>query len=69
MKTIFVFGAGASAASAGILFPLGKELVWTYYQDCCDFRETNGDGQIAAEDIARTQELYADLLKFLESMI
>jgi len=32
MKQIYVFGAGASAASAGT--PLGRELVWNYHLDC-----------------------------------
>ena len=32
MKHVYIFGAGASAASAGT--PLGRDLVWTYPIDC-----------------------------------
>ena len=32
MKHVYVFGAGASAASAKT--PLGKDLVWNYLLDC-----------------------------------
>lgn len=33
MNEMFIFGAGASKDSADT--PLGMELVWQYYQDCC----------------------------------
>lgn len=49
MKHVYVFGAGASAASSNT--PLGRDLAWNYHQDCGlmvpinngvpDFREEN----------------------------
>lgn len=33
VRIVYVLGAGASRALVGT--PLGLDLVWTYYQDCC----------------------------------
>lgn len=41
MKEIFVLGAGASHASAGT--PLGKDLVWRYYQECSGIDDSEKD--------------------------
>lgn len=58
MKEIFVFGAGASKASAGT--PLGNELVWTYHQDCCEFLSViNGVPDNSEENI-----IFSNLRKF-----
>lgn len=61
MKEVFVFGAGASNDSAKA--PLGKDLVWTYYQDCFTFPEIKADGKpdLTEEDIS-----FANLSIFFE---
>lgn len=67
MKEVFIFGAGASHASAGIPFPLGKELVWTYFQHCRDFSEVDGNGQVTSDDMEKILKQFGDLQKFLKS--
>ncbi len=42
MKEVFVFGAGASYASADI--PLGERLGWEYYFTCFDMHEISVNG-------------------------
>jgi len=65
MKEIFVFGAGASNASSNpplTYAPLGKELVWNYYNDCSDLiPEKGGIPDLREEDIR-----FADYRKFIE---
>jgi hypothetical protein len=51
MKEIYIFGAGASHASAGT--PLGKDLVWNYCADCCSktFFEMGNHGKPTSNEI------------------
>lgn len=63
MKEIFVLGAGASHASGGT--PLGKDLVWRYYQDCSLFYQMGSDGKPISDSIAEDKKYFMDLQKFL----
>lgn len=65
MKEIFVFGAGASYASAGT--PLGKDLVWTYHRDCVLFHPLGSDGRRTNDSIKEEQEEFEDLRRLLRS--
>jgi len=61
MNEVFVFGAGASYASAGT--PLGAQLVWEYHRDCTPLKRIDEWG------IADTQEddvVFSNFHKFLE---
>jgi len=65
MKEVFVFGAGASNASANpplTYAPLGRELVWNYYTDCSDLiPERSGVPDLREEEVR-----FADYRKFIE---
>jgi len=65
MKEVFVFGAGASYASAGT--PLGKNLVWTYHQDCALFFPIGSNGKPTNDSIEEERRHFTDLLAFLRS--
>ena len=65
MKEIFVFGAGASHASANT--PLGENLVWDYYADCSLFHEWGSNGKPTQISITHTQKEFSDLSEFLKS--
>lgn len=60
MKEIFIFGAGASKASADT--PLGSELVWYYHSDCSYLLPIIKGIPDTREDVAR----FAPFDKFLE---
>lgn len=63
MKEVFVFGAGASAASAGT--PLGSELVWNYHRATALLKtEVNG-----VPDLSKENEQFKSIPLFLETMI
>jgi hypothetical protein len=60
MKELFILGAGASFASAGM--PLGKDLVWDFYLDCCTMSPIiNG----AADNRVENNQ-FINYIKFLE---
>lgn len=60
MKEIFVFGAGASKASAET--PLGEDLVWRYHLDCSNpYPIKNGEYDTHEDDIE-----FVNYKKFLE---
>lgn len=67
MKEVFVFGAGASKASAGT--PLGKDLVWSYYEDCSFhwFSKTT-DGKYDLREDNKQFSNYGDFLKLAEKI-
>ena len=64
MKELFVFGAGASYASGGA--PLGKDLGWRYFHDCCGFRECK-EGTLTPTDADREEKTrqYSIWIRFL----
>lgn len=62
MKELFVFGAGASKASAGT--PLGSELGWEYFQGTSTFYKMEG-GRPAEDDVIEKKTQYASLREFL----
>jgi len=61
IKEVFIFGAGASYASAGA--PLGNELVWSYYSDTCLFNQLNPNG---SPDLAEENIEFINLSKFFD---
>lgn len=65
MKEIFVLGAGASHASAGT--PLGKDLVWTYHQDCVLYHTLGSNGRRTNDSISEEQKDFKTLFDFLQS--
>ena len=66
-KELFVFGAGASYASGGT--PLGKELVWSCYEDCSTWYEIGPDGHHPAKtDLEEKRRDFADFINFLRKM-
>jgi hypothetical protein len=66
MSELFVFGAGASYASGGT--PLGKDLVWSYYEECFSWYEMESGGGPTAADQEERQKEFADFRNFLEKM-
>ena len=66
MKEIFIFGAGASNASAGT--PLGKDLVWSYPQDCSMWAQTGDNGKRDPTDLKETERMFKDFGDFLKLM-
>jgi len=62
MKEIFVFGAGASFASGST--PLGKDLVWSYYEDSSLLYEIE-QGKPARNDLKERNITYDNYGKFL----
>lgn len=67
MRELFVFGAGASRASGGT--PLGKELVWSCYEDCSTLYEIGSDGYHPTEaDLEEKRRDFVDFGNFLRKM-
>lgn len=62
IKEIYVFGAGASYASDGA--PLGKDLVWKYYEDCSDLYRIE-NGKPAEDDLIEKRIEFENYEKFL----
>jgi hypothetical protein len=60
MNHVFVFGAGASTASANT--PLGRDLVWNYHFDCGLFVPINN----GVPDLSDENENFKNFRKFLE---
>ena len=60
MKHVYVFGAGASAASADT--PLGSDLVWNYHLDCGLMVPINN----GIPDLREENENFKNFRKFLE---
>ena len=65
MKEVFVFGAGASHASART--PLGRNLLWTYYQDCVLFYQMGSNGNPTDDWTKEVRKEFENLLCFLQS--
>lgn len=63
IKEVFVFGAGASNASGGM--PLGKNLVWSYYEDCSGFYRIE-NGRPAEDDLAEKRTEFINYGRFLQ---
>ena len=60
MNHVFVFGAGASTASANT--PLGRDLVWDYHPDCGLLVSINN----GVPDLSEENENFKNFRKFLE---
>jgi hypothetical protein len=60
MKHIYVFGAGASKASANT--PLGRELAWNYHIDCM-LLVPNNNGH---PDLSEENENFSNFYRFLQ---
>jgi NAD-dependent SIR2 family protein deacetylase len=60
MKHVYVFGAGASTASANT--PLGRDLVWNYHLDCGLMVPIKS----GVPDLSEENENFTNLRKFLE---
>lgn len=60
MKHVYVFGAGASTASANT--PLGRDLVWNYHLDCGLMVPINS----GIPDLSEENENFKNFRKFLE---
>lgn len=63
-KEIFVFGAGASFASGEK--PLGKHLVWNYYEDCIDLYKVGNDNNPTKDDLEEKDIEFINYGKFLK---
>lgn len=63
IKEVFVFGAGASNASART--PLGKDLVWAYYESCSTWYEVK-HGKPTEHDLRKKREEFVNYGKFLQ---
>ena len=61
MKHIYVFGAGASAASANT--PLGRDLVWNYPLDCMRLVPYDDNG---SPDLQEENERFSNYREFLK---
>ncbi len=61
MKHVYVFGAGASAASANT--PLGRDLVWNYPLDCGRLLPYNDNG---SPDLQEENERFSNYREFLK---
>jgi hypothetical protein len=66
MKEIFVFGAGASHASGGT--PLGRDLVWNYFEDCSTLYEIGSNSKPALHDIEQKKREFINFGIFLKSI-
>ena len=61
---LFMFGAGASCSSGGT--PLGKDLVWNYYEDCSTLHEMGANGQPAEANLRDKKIEFEDFGEFLQ---
>ncbi len=66
MKQIYVFGAGASNASGRA--PLGKDLVWSYFEDCSTWYEIGHNGKPASRDLEEKRKEFIAFGEFLKSV-
>ena len=67
MRELFIFGAGASYVSGGT--PLGKDLVWSYFEDCSTLYQIGPDGYHPAKaDLEEKRKDFADFINFLWKM-
>lgn len=66
MKEIFVFGAGASNDSGDT--PLGKDLVWNYFEDCSTLYEIGSNGKPALHDLEDKKKEFINFGIFLKSI-
>lgn len=64
MPELFVFGAGASHASGDT--PLGKDLIWGYYEDCSTLHEIGLDGRPTKQDLEERHKEFVDFGNFLK---
>lgn len=62
-KEVFVFGAGASYASGRT--PLGKDLVWDYYESCSGLYRIE-NGKPAKDDLKEKEIEFINYGKFLK---
>ncbi|MDD5584761.1 MAG: hypothetical protein PHV55_06880 [Candidatus Omnitrophica bacterium] len=62
MRELFVFGAGASRASGGT--PLGKDLVWDYFNGCSSWSPVGHDALPTEEAQDEQRREFADLIVF-----
>jgi len=63
-KEVFVFGAGASSASGEA--PLGKNLVWNYYEDCSTMYRMGNNNKPAEDDLEEKTIEFINYGKFLK---
>ncbi len=63
MKHVYLFGAGASFASADK--PLGQDLVWDYYTQCSGLYRTEGNSPVA-QDVKEKKEEFVNYSQFLQ---
>lgn len=63
MKHIYMLGAGASN-DAGV--PLGKELVWNYYQDCAGVSELDENNKRTDRECREKFEKFGSFGEFLK---
>ena len=61
MKEVFIFGSGASYASART--PLGEDLAWGYHRDCSRFA-TVVNGKRDPDDLKGEEKLFEDFVNF-----
>jgi len=66
MKELFVFGAGASNASGRT--PLGKNLIWDYFEDCSTLYEIGEGGKPAQHDLEKKKQEFSNFGLFLKSI-
>lgn len=67
-KEIYIFGAGASNASAGT--PLGKELVWFYYHQCHKtLYEVNENFKTTPQELKEINKQSATYSHFLKEVV
>jgi hypothetical protein len=66
MFEIFVFGAGASYASSGA--PLGKDLVWQYYDNCSAWHEVGDNGCPTPDDLNNNLQEFSDFIVLLQKL-
>jgi len=64
MSELFVFGAGASHASGAT--PLGKDLVWNYYEDCSTWYEIGSNERPSESDLEHKRKEFSDFGEFLK---
>lgn len=66
MPELFVFGAGASHASGGT--PLGKNLVWNYYEDCSTLYAIGSNGRPTQADLEDKRREFTELGIFFQKI-
>jgi hypothetical protein len=66
MKELFIFGAGASHASCHT--PLGKDLVWKYFDDSHGLYRMGDDGKPHPDELEAIEGEFVNLKEFLKSI-